>query len=77
MTKRATPRDGWSGRAFRKLRIARQRSRSWVSTKTFVTEQSVSHYELDRTFPSHRWRDLAARALNVSRELLGLPEAIR
>ena len=72
--KSKTRRDGWRGQVFKGLRMARGRSREWVSTQTGVTAQSVAFYELDKTFPSHRWRDAAALALKLDRRLLGAGE---
>ena len=78
MTKRANGggkdkqrRDAWCGRTFRALRVERGRSREWVAAQTGVSAQSVALYELDKVFPSHRWRDAAALALRLDRRLLG------
>lgn len=72
MTKPKTRRDGWNGRLFQRLREARGRSRAWIAARTGVSEQSVAHYEGDKPFPSHRWRDAAALALSLDRRDLGV-----
>lgn len=74
MPKTKTPKDGWCGKTFRRLREARGRNRTWVATETGVTEQSVYLYERDSTFPPHTWRDAAALALKLDRRLLGVGE---
>lgn len=66
------PRDGWDGRWFRDTRRELGRTREWVATKTGVSAQMIALYELDKVFPSHRWRDAAALALSVRRKNLGL-----
>lgn len=72
MTKQSTPRDGWSGKLFRRLRKERKRSPAWIAEKTDRTAGAVNQYELDRTYPPHDWRDVAAKALGVDRRLLGV-----
>lgn len=73
--KKTYPRDGWNGKAFRRARRESGRSPEWVAVRTGVTAQTVVSYELDRRFPSHRWRDDAALALGLDRAVFGLPQA--
>lgn len=67
------PRDGWDGRAFRRMRVRAQKNIEHVASATSVSFNTVRNYEANRSFPPHDWRDRAAIAIRCGRRSLGLP----